>query len=93
MAERLTLKPHQAVVFTELNDGEGVLLHLESQFYYSLNPMGSYLWRLIESKEARDKPSLVNHLARVYSISKERASSDVDEFLNNLKAESLLEIA
>ena len=32
--------PHPQVVDTELDEGEVVLLHLESKTYYSLNPTG-----------------------------------------------------
>ena len=36
-----TVHPHPAVVDTALDTGETVLLHLESQTYYSLNTTGT----------------------------------------------------
>ena len=39
------VRPHSEVVDTKLDDGEVVLLHLESKTYYSLNPTGERIWR------------------------------------------------
>ena len=36
---------HPEVVDTELDEGEVVLLHLESKMYYSLNPTGQRIWQ------------------------------------------------
>jgi coenzyme PQQ synthesis protein D (PqqD) len=35
---------HSEVVDIKLDDGEVVLLHLESKMYYSLNPTGERIW-------------------------------------------------
>ena len=39
------ISPSSEVVDTTLNDGEVVLLHLESKMYYSLNSTGEQIWR------------------------------------------------
>ena len=38
------VQPHPQVVDTTLDDGETVLLHLESTTYYSLNGTGTRIW-------------------------------------------------
>lgn len=43
--------PHPSVVCTVLDDG-GVLLHLDTKYYYSLNGTGVLVWSLIEGGEA-----------------------------------------
>lgn len=40
-----TVRPHSQVVDTKLDDGEVVLLHLESKTYYSLNMTGERIWQ------------------------------------------------
>jgi len=39
------VRPHSQVVDTKLDEGEVVLLHLESKMYYSLNPTGERIWQ------------------------------------------------
>ncbi len=39
------IRPHSQVVDTKLDEGEVVLLHLESKMYYSLNPTGERIWQ------------------------------------------------
>ena len=43
-----TAVPDPQVVCTELRNGEGVLLHLGTQCYFTLNPTGLVVWRLME---------------------------------------------
>jgi len=83
------LKPHSQVVFTELADGTGVLLHLTTKFFFSLNPTSTFLWKLLaKGKITRD--GLVKRLVRGYNVSKVRAQRDVDRFLTYLLNEELL---
>lgn len=85
------LKPGKDIIFTELSDGEGVLLNLATKLYYSLNATGTFMWRLIEKCEAQSEPSLVERLESHYRIPRETALSDVQEFLSDLLSERLLE--
>jgi hypothetical protein len=39
--------PDDEVVCTDLKNDEGVLLHLGTQTYYSLNRTGLFIWRLM----------------------------------------------
>jgi hypothetical protein len=45
--------PDPNVVFTRLGENDGVLLHLNTKRYYSLNGTGSRLWELSDSTELR----------------------------------------
>jgi len=38
---------HDKCLLTELADGTGVLLHLETKFYYTLNPTGVEVWKAL----------------------------------------------
>ena len=39
--------PHPQVLFTEIDDGSGVLLHLDTKFYYTLNATGVVVWKAL----------------------------------------------
>ena len=48
----------------------------------TLNESGLLLWRFLEKGADREK--LTDALLQVYDVSRDQASSDVDEFLNKL---------
>jgi len=52
----MSFEPHPSVVCTVIDDG-GVLLHLDTKFYYSLNATGLAVWDLLEAGHA--DPALV----------------------------------
>jgi len=83
------LKPHSQVVFTELADGTGVLLHLTTKFFFSLNPTSTFLWKLL-AKGNITQDGLVKRLVRRYNVSKVRAQRDVDRFLTYLVKEKII---
>ncbi|GAA5507266.1 PqqD family protein [Novipirellula caenicola] len=39
--------PHNDTLFTQLHDGEAVLLHLETHAYYGLNETAARIWQLL----------------------------------------------
>lgn len=61
-------------------DGETLLLDLEASMYLSVNPSATVLWRLLAEGTTRD--ALIDALEQKYSIARDRAAGDVDEFLN-----------
>src|SRR5690606_13486520 len=38
---------HPRVMLTEMSDGTGVLLHLDTKFYYTLNRSGTKVWKTL----------------------------------------------
>lgn len=65
-----------------------VILDLEGSVYLKLNGSGRLLWELLS--EPRDVESLESALVAEYSIDRERAKTDVDAFLTDLRARGLL---
>lgn len=78
------------VVATELRDGTGVLLHLDSLFYFTLNATGLAVWRSLERGEA-SIDSLADGLAREFEVEPDRAMDDVRALLEALLAERLVD--
>jgi len=85
------IRRQNAVVFTDLEDGSGgVLLHLESKFYYSLNPTGSFIWKQLEEKEEMTEENLLEAVVDNFEVDAEEAKKDLEEFIEDLTREGLV---
>lgn len=79
------------VILTELEDGTGVLLHLGTRFYYSLNRTGVAAWKLLSSAEPRSVEEVVAELSRSFACARpEDVRRDLDALLGELRDEGLL---
>lgn len=78
------------VVFTDLDDGSAVLLHLETKYYFSLNDTGCFLWRILEKEEGASEQELIDELIKAYDVDEGRAKQDVTEFIGNLSQQGLI---
>lgn len=78
-------------VLTELKDGTGVLLHLGSKHYYTLNATGVLLWKLLADGAATHADALAGAIAASFPGSDAAAvRADVDALLAELAAEKLV---
>ena len=80
------------VVFTDLDDGSAVLLHLETKYYFSLNETGSFLWKLLEQETGATEDEMVNELIEAFDVAQDRAKTDVAEFLGQLSEQGLIDL-
>lgn len=55
----------------------------------NLNETGTFLFKLLEQDTSKE--NLVSELLKEYDVSEEKASSDVDVFINKLKDADILE--
>jgi len=78
------------VVFTDLDDGSAVLLHLQTKYYYSLNETGCFLWKLLEGEAGASEEELVPQLCMAFDVEEDRARNDVREFLRDLQEQGLI---
>ena len=70
------------LVATEMN-GETLMLDVESGKYFSLNGLGGYIWRLIETPADTDK--IVASVLDDFDDGEEvQVRRDVEKFLTNL---------
>jgi hypothetical protein len=77
-------------VLTELQDGTGVLLHLGTRFYFTLNPTGVQAWKLL-GEGARDAAELSRRLAAAFpGADPVQVQADVDALLADLAREALI---
>ena len=69
-------------------DGETVLLDLKSGVYYSLNEVGTEIWRLLG--DSATESELAAAVVSDYDIAADEAARDINELINDLSAEGLV---
>ena len=68
---------------------EVVLLDQRSEMYLGVNPAGAALWDLLVA--GCDRADLIRQLQSEWGIDAQAAAHDVDAFLDDLRAEALLD--
>jgi hypothetical protein len=90
MTESHDPKPNPQVLFTELDDGTGVLLHLDTKFYYTLNPTGVLVWKAIAEGAAATPGSIAARIAGAFRVEPGVAEQDVEAILEEMIADGLI---
>ena len=71
-------------VFTPLDDGTGVLLNLETRFYYTLNRTGAALWQELEHANPSSVDDLIGVICDRFEVEEDEARKEVDAFVGQL---------
>ena len=80
-------RKNPSVVSTELDDG-GVLLNLDTKYYYNLNVTGFRIWQALEAARS---PSLVAaELANEYQTDIDRVNLSLTRLIEQLEKEGLI---
>jgi hypothetical protein len=80
---------HPKCLLTELDDGTGVVLHLDTKLYYTLNETGVFVWKELDASP-NGIEGLVQRLTESFEVETERARADVDAVLRTLLDEGLV---
>lgn len=72
-------------VFTPLDDGTGVLLNLETLFYYGLNRTAVALWQEIERSQPATLDALVQTTCGRFDVEKDAARRAIVAFVYRLQ--------
>lgn len=70
-------------------NGEAVLINADTSYYYSLNGVGTFIWKLLAEK-SRTTSELLEAIRMEYSPPMDQAARDLDNLLNELRTEGLL---
>jgi hypothetical protein len=81
------VRPHSQVVDTKLDEGEVVLLHLQSKTYYSLNPTGERIWQGL--KEGLSLREISRRLQEEFDVDEDQADRSVLDLINELCEQNL----
>ncbi len=69
-------------------DGETVLLDLKTGIYYSLNEVGSAVWRILQS--GATAAEIAEIVSSDYDVEPNTVRADINELLNDLASEKLI---
>jgi hypothetical protein len=89
MPEPGTLNLHPKCLLTELDDGTGVVLNLETKFYHTLNSAAVTLWKALE-RGARTDAELAGRLVSEFEVDEAQALADVAVALLEFERDGLL---
>ena len=80
-------------VFTPLDDGTGVLLNLNTLFYYSLNRTGVALWQQIEERRSTTLDDLLHDTRERFEVSEDALRPLVIKFIEQLESFKMIRIS
>ena len=85
------LTVHPDVLFAQLKNGNGVLLHLNTKSYYSLNPTGVTMWQRIA--EGKTLAEVTREITDKFDVTPDRAETSVLNLADQLVNTELMQIA
>ena len=88
----MVVEKSQLTVFTPLDDGTGVLLNLETLFYYSLNRTGVALWQEIENGDSPTLDVLVQATCKRFDVDEDVARREIVTFVGRLEEFRLVRV-
>jgi hypothetical protein len=72
------------------NKDGAVLLEIKRGLMFSLNPVATKIWQLLDTGHSKEQIS--ERLVNDYGIARERAASDVDDLIHQLEAHKLVSL-
>jgi len=91
-----TLRPRANVLLTELGDGTGALLDLDTKFYFTLNRTGVAIWQSLSGEGSAgggEWAALTGMLCRRFAVAPEQAAADLEAFVAALREAGLIELS
>lgn len=80
--------PHEHIVATEFEGGEGVLVDLNAKRYYKLNETAMLVWRGLEKGDSFEQ--LLNEMTGIYDVTREHAARSIEKILLDLQTSQLV---
>lgn len=87
---RTKLTPDPNVITTSLSNQETVLLHLNTQQYYTLNETGTQIWQGLA--DAQSLETIGQGLEAKYDLTLDQACQHVIELVTGLAREQLVQV-
>ena len=80
--------PLDHIVASQLEDGDGVLVDLNTRQYFQLNETAMRIWRAVENGRPLDQ--IVEELKATYEVSDQRAIASAERLLQKLHERKLV---
>ena len=90
LADHVRIRRNPRIVSRSMQDGGGVLLHLDTGAYHGLNPIGAMIWELIGTD--RTFGALLDDLRSRLEGSPDTLADDIGAFVRGLYERGLVEI-
>ena len=84
-----TFRTNPNIISTVMDDGESVLLDVNTRQYYSLNETGSLIWQLIT--DGADENDIVSAIVAEFDIAHSESVKHVNSFLSECLDDKLIE--
>jgi hypothetical protein len=85
-------RTHPQCLITAMPDGTGVVLHLDTKFYFTLNATAVFVWQRIADGSARTLPALVDAVVAAFRVEADAAERDVRVLLDELVRDGLAQV-
>ncbi len=92
MSEEPRYVASERALLTELGDGTGVLLDLDSKFYFTLNETAIFVWKVLGDRVGLTRAELAQQLSRAFDVDQARAAADLEPVLEELLVEQLVTV-
>lgn len=79
-------------LFTDLQDGTSVLLHLDTKAYFELNETATFIWNTVAARGPVSIGEIADAAAQTFEISAETAEAHIQTLLTALSAEALVDV-
>lgn len=79
-------------MLTELADGTGVLLNMQTKFYYTLNRTAVCVWKHLDGNPGCGLDDLAGAVATTFEVTADRARADVSGLLVGLEEEGIIDV-
>ena len=76
-------------IFWRKVEDETILLNIDDGFYYTLDEVGSIIWRMVVDNEGEDK--IIAQIMDEYDVDETTVKKDVKNILKKLEKESIIE--
>ena len=80
----------ESVMIRTFDDGESVLLHLETEHYFGLNAVGSRMWELLTTSESID--AAYTTLLEEYEVEPDVLRADLETLVGQLISNQLMDV-
>jgi hypothetical protein len=87
--QRLSVNKEQLIWRTLEND-ETVILNIKSGAYYSLNKVGTYIWKLLINGSSIKE--VIHKIAEEYKLDEKDVRTDVIHFIDEMNSENLIDV-
>jgi hypothetical protein len=84
------IKPSPQAIYTQLSEDEGVLLHMDTKRYYTLNETGSVIWNHLGKGFSLSE--IAEKLQQEYEVEIQQAQNSVVRLAQELQQEKLVAV-